>query len=74
MPSRPPSLMLPVDVLELIIGQIIVLCFNRHWIPLTRVPGPGFNGRAELFRELRFKPVRVQRVDKEANEREICEG
>ena len=29
---------------------------------------------AELFRELRRKTVRVQRVDKEAYVREICEG
>ena len=32
------------------------------------------NGRAELFRELRRKTVRVQRVDKEAYVRGICEG
>ncbi len=32
------------------------------------------NGRAELFRELRHKTVRVLRVDKEAYVRGICEG
>ena len=32
------------------------------------------NGRAELFRELRRKTVRVLRVDKEADVRRICEG
>ncbi len=32
------------------------------------------NGRAELFRELRYKTVRVPRVDKEAYVRGICEG
>ena len=32
------------------------------------------NGRAELFRELRRKTVRVPRVDKEAYVRGICEG
>ena len=31
------------------------------------------NGRAELFRELRRKTVRVLRVNKEAYVREICE-
>ena len=32
------------------------------------------SGRAELFRELRRKTVRVLRVDKEAVVRGICEG
>ena len=32
------------------------------------------NGRAELFRELRRKTVRVLRVDKEAYVGGICEG
>ena len=32
------------------------------------------NGRAELFRELRYKTIRVLRVDKEAYVRGICEG
>ena len=34
-PSRPPSLMLPVDVLELTIRQRGSLSRKRHWIPLT---------------------------------------
>ena len=36
-PSRRPSLMLPVDVLELTVGQRIILSPKGHWIPLTRV-------------------------------------
>ena len=32
------------------------------------------NGRAELFRELRRKTVRAQRVDKKVYVRGICEG
>ena len=40
-PSRPPSLILPVDVLELTVGQGIFLSLKGHWIPLTRVAGPG---------------------------------
>ena len=40
-PSRPPSLMLPVDVLELTEGQRRILSLKGHWIPLTRVAGPG---------------------------------
>ena len=40
-PSRPPSLMLPVDVLELTTGQRRILSLKGHWIPLTRVAGPG---------------------------------
>ena len=40
-PSRPPSLMLPVDVMELTIGQGRILSLKGHWIPLTRVAGPG---------------------------------
>ena len=39
--SRPPSLMLPVDVLELTGGRRIILSLKGHWIPLTRVAGPG---------------------------------
>ena len=46
-PSRPLSLMLPVDVLELTGGQRRILSLKGHWIPLTRL-----NSRAELFREL----------------------
>ena len=37
-PSRPQSLMLPVDVLELTIGRRRILSLKGHWIPLTR-PG-----------------------------------
>ena len=40
-PSRPPSLMLLVDVLELTVGQRRILSLNGHWIPLTRVAGLG---------------------------------
>ena len=40
-PSRPPSLMLPVDVLELIGGRIRILALKGHWIPLTSVKDPG---------------------------------
>ena len=40
-PSRPPSLMLPVDVLELTEGRRRILSLKGHWIPLTRVAGPG---------------------------------
>ena len=40
-PSSPPSLMLLVDVLELTVGRIRILSLKRHWIPLTRVTGPG---------------------------------
>ena len=40
-PSRPLSLMLPVDVLELTKGQRRILSLKGHWIPLTRVAGPG---------------------------------
>ena len=39
-PTRPPSLMLPGDVLELTIGKTRILSLKGHWIPLTRVPGP----------------------------------
>ena len=40
-PSRPPSLMLPVDVLELTVGRRRISSRKGHWIPLTRVTGPG---------------------------------
>ena len=39
-PSRPPSLMLLVDVLELTVGQRRILSLKGHWILLTRVAGP----------------------------------
>ena len=65
--------MLPVDVLELTIGRRRILCLKEHWIPLTSRRAR-LNGRAELFRELRRKTVRVLGVDKEACVRGICEG
>ena len=40
-PSRPPFLMVKVDVLELTLRRRRILSLNRHWIPLTRVAGPG---------------------------------
>ena len=40
-PSRPPSLLLPVVVLELTRGGRRILSLKGHWIPLTRVTGPG---------------------------------
>ena len=40
-PSRPPSLMLLVGVLELTVGRRRILSLKGHWIPLTRVAGPG---------------------------------
>ena len=40
-PSRPPSLMLPGDVLELTRGRRRILSLKGHWIPLTRVVGQG---------------------------------
>ena len=66
-PSRPPSLMLPVDVLELTIGQRIILSLGTlDTIDQSR--RASLNGRAELFRELRRKSM-----DKEAYVRGICE-
>ena len=41
-PSRPPSLMLPVDVLELNVGRRRILSVKGDWIPVTRVAGPGW--------------------------------
>ena len=72
-PSRPPSLMLPVNVLELTAGQRRILSLKGHWIPLTSRRAR-LNGRDELFRELRRKTVCALRVDKEACVRGICEG
>ena len=40
-PSRPPSVMLPVDVLELTEGRRRIFSLKGHWIPLPRVAGPG---------------------------------
>ena len=65
--------MLPVDVLELTEGRRTILSLKGHWIPFTSRRAR-LNGRAELFRELRRKTVRVLRVDKEAFMRGICEG
>ena len=39
--SRPPYLMLPVDVLEVTGGRRGILSLKGHWIPLPRVTGPG---------------------------------
>ena len=39
--SRPPSLILPVDVLELTVGRRRILPLKGHWTPLTRITGPG---------------------------------
>ena len=41
MPSRPPSFMLPVDVLELSVGRRRILTLKGNWVPLTREAGPG---------------------------------
>ena len=65
-PSRPPSLMLPLDVLELTEGRRRILSLKGHWIPLTSRRA-GLKGRTELFREMRYKTVRALRVDKEAH-------
>ena len=35
------TLMMPVDVLELTGGRRRILSLKGHWIPLTRVAGPG---------------------------------
>ena len=42
------------------------MSLKGHWIPLISRRAR-LNGRAELFRELRRKTVRVLRVDKEAD-------
>ena len=39
--SRPPSLMLPVDVLKFTVRQRRILSLKEHWIPFTRITGPG---------------------------------
>ena len=49
------------------------MSLKGHWIPLTSHRAR-LNGKAELFRELRHKTVRMLRVDKEAFVRGICEG
>jgi len=40
-PSRPLSLMLPVEVLKLTRGRRRILPQKEHWIPFTRVEEPG---------------------------------
>ena len=72
-PSRSPSLMLLVDVLELTVGRRIILSLKGSWIPLISRRAR-LNGRAELLRELMYKTVRALRVDKETYVRGICEG
>ena len=64
-PSRPPSLMLPEDVLELTVGRRRILSQGTldTIVQSCRVR---LNGRAELFRELRRKTGRALSVDKEA--------
>jgi len=73
MPSRPPSLMLPVDIFELTAGQRRILS-QGTLDTIDQSRRSRVNGRAELFRELRRKSVRALRVDKEAYVRGICEG
>ena len=72
-PSRPPSLMLQIDVLELTEGQRRILS-QGTLDTIDQSRRARMNGRAELFRELRRKSVRALRVDKEAYVRGICEG
>ena len=72
MSSRPSSLMLPVDVLELTEGGRRILSLKGHWTPLTSHRAR-LNGRTELFRELRRKTLHALSVDKEAYVRGICE-
>ena len=64
-PSRPPSLMLPVDVLEFTVGQRRILSQGTLDI-IDQSRKASASGRAELFKELRRKTVRVLRVDNEA--------
>ena len=72
-PSRPPSLMLPVDAEELDGRRRRILSQGTLDI-IDQSHRARLNGRAELFRELRRKTVRASRVDKEAYVRGICEG
>ena len=64
-PSSPPSLMLPVDVLELTVGRRRLLS-QGTLDTIDQSHRARLNGRAELFRELRHKTVHALRVDKEA--------
>ena len=69
-PSIPPSLMLPVDVLELTEGQRRI--FSQGTLDIIdQSRRVRLNGRAELFSELKRKTVLVLRVDKEADVRGI---
>ena len=72
-PSRPPSLMLPVDVLELTAGQRRILS-QGTLDTIDKSRRARLNGRAELFRELRRKTAHALRVDKEVYMRGTCEG
>ena len=65
-PSRPPSLALPVDVLKLTIGQTNFFSLKGHWDTIDERRRAMLNGRAELFRALRHKTVHALRVNKEA--------
>ena len=60
--------MLPVDVLELTVGQTKILS-QGTLDTIDESHRARLNGRAELFRELRHKTVRALRVDTEAYER-----
>ena len=72
-PSGPPSLILLVDVLKLTAGQRRILS-QGTLDTIDQSCRARLNGRAELFRELRRKTVRVLRVDKEDYVRGIREG
>ena len=72
-PSRPPSLMLPVDVLELTVERRRT--FSQGTLDtIDQSRRARLNGRAEPFRELRRKTVRALKVDKKAYVRGIYEG
>ena len=72
-PSRPPSLMVPVDGVELTGGRRRILS-QGTMDTIAQSHRNRLNGRAVLFRELRRKTVSALRVDKEAYVRGICEG
>ena len=64
-PSSPPSLMLPVDVLELTVGRRII--FSQGTLDtIDHNCRARLNGRAEVFGELRRKTIRALRVDNKA--------
>ena len=56
-----------VDVLELTMGVKKDFVSQRTLDTIDQSCRSRFNGRAELFRELRCKTVRVLRVNKEAS-------